>query len=189
MTKAEWLTSVNPLQMWDEVSSNLSRRKCLLYVAECLSIVIRNHKWDAPSHYFQCILNWADGAGNLQEVTEVWAKYSHFKEEPIDWFMNMMYISARAEDESLPTESTANLFRELFGGPFRPIALAPSWLTSDVLTLATGIYANRAFDRMPILADALQDTGCDNDDILNHCRQPGGHVRGCWVIDLLLGKK
>lgn len=80
------------------------------------------------------------------------------------------------------------LLRDIFGNPFRPVAIDPSWLTSDVLALANGIYEERAFDRMPILADALQDAGCNNDDILNHCRQPGEHVRGCWVVDLLLGK-
>ncbi|WP_439625559.1 hypothetical protein [Gemmata sp.] len=63
-----------------------------------------------------------------------------------------------------------------------------AWLTSDVLALATGIYEKRAFDLMPILADALQDAGCNSDDILNHCRGPGPHVRGCWVVDSVLGK-
>jgi hypothetical protein len=58
-----------------------------------------------------------------------------------------------------------------------------------VRTLAVGIYKETAFDRFPILADALEDAGCDNADILNHCRGPGPHVRGCWVIDLLLGKE
>ncbi|MBN9117823.1 MAG: hypothetical protein J0I06_01415 [Planctomycetes bacterium] len=81
------------------------------------------------------------------------------------------------------------IFRDIFGNPFCPVAVEPSWLTSDVRALATGIYEDRAFDRMPILADALQDAGCDNDDILSHCRQPGEHVRGCWVVDLVLGKK
>ena len=47
---------------------------------------------------------------------------------------------------------------------------------------------DRAFDRLPVLADALQDAGCDNADILTHCRSGGEHVRGCWVLDLLLGK-
>jgi hypothetical protein len=55
--------------------------------------------------------------------------------------------------------------------------------------LAEGIYQERAFDRMPILADALQDAGCDNEDVLTHCRQPGEHVRGCWVVDLVLNKE
>ena len=64
----------------------------------------------------------------------------------------------------------------------------PAWLTSDVVALARGIYDDRAFECMPILADALQDAGCDNPDVLHHCRDANQvHVRGCWVVDLLLG--
>jgi hypothetical protein len=55
--------------------------------------------------------------------------------------------------------------------------------------LAQAIYDEGAFDRLPVLADALEETGCTNADILGHCRGPGPHVRGCWVVDLLLGKK
>ncbi|MBN9119396.1 MAG: hypothetical protein J0I06_09595 [Planctomycetes bacterium] len=83
----------------------------------------------------------------------------------------------------------AALFREVFGNPFRPVAFDPQWRTSDVLLLARGIYEERAFDRMPILADALQDAGCDSDDILDHLRDANAtHVRGCWALDLVLGK-
>jgi hypothetical protein len=57
-----------------------------------------------------------------------------------------------------------------------------------VRKIVKAIYDERAFERMPILADALEDAGCDDQDILNHCRQSGEHVRGCWVLDLLLGK-
>jgi hypothetical protein len=77
---------------------------------------------------------------------------------------------------------------EIFGNPFRLVAIDPPWLTSTVSALATGIYADRAFDRLPILADALQDAGCDNDDILSHLRSDGPHVKGCWALDLVLGK-
>ncbi|MBA4192079.1 MAG: hypothetical protein C0467_29220 [Planctomycetaceae bacterium] len=87
-----------------------------------------------------------------------------------------------------PTGEAPPLLRELFGNPFRPVTVDPSWLTSTVNALAEGIYAYRAFDRMPILADALQDAACDNDEVLAHCRGPGSHVRGCFVVDLLLGK-
>jgi hypothetical protein len=81
------------------------------------------------------------------------------------------------------------LVREIFGNPFRPIAFDAAWLTSTVLALARDIHKDRAFDIMPILADALQDAGCDNDDILDHCRDSNGaHTRGCWVVDILLGK-
>jgi hypothetical protein len=82
----------------------------------------------------------------------------------------------------------AYLLREIVGNPFRPIAFEPAWLSSDVLLLAQGIYDEKVFDRMPILADALQDAGCNNPDVLDHCREPGEHVRGCWVIDGILGK-
>ena len=82
----------------------------------------------------------------------------------------------------------ANIFRCVFGNPFRPVAAESAWLTETVVALASGIYADRAFDRMPILADALEEAGCDNADILTHCRGDGPHVRGCWVVDLLLGK-
>ncbi len=81
------------------------------------------------------------------------------------------------------------LFREIIGNPFRPATINPAWLTSTVIALANGIYEEKAFDRMPILADALQDAGCDNDEILQHCRGEGVHVRGCWVLDLVTGRK
>jgi hypothetical protein len=57
---------------------------------------------------------------------------------------------------------------------------------SKATALAQGIYADRTFDRLPVLADALEDAGCDNEDILAHCRGPGSHVRGCWVVDRLV---
>jgi hypothetical protein len=82
------------------------------------------------------------------------------------------------------------VLRDILGNPFRPVSLDPAWITSDVLALAKGIYDDRAFDRMPILADALQDAGCENDEVLNHCRDSSlTHVRGCWVVDLVLGKE
>ena len=85
--------------------------------------------------------------------------------------------------------ATCDLLRCVFGNPFRPVAPDPTWLTADVLAMARGIYDERAFDRMPILADALQDAGCDNEDVLFHCRAANPvHVRGCWVLDLVLAK-
>jgi hypothetical protein len=77
--------------------------------------------------------------------------------------------------------------RCIFGNPLRPVVANSAWLTPTVTSLAQATYDDRAFDRMPILADALEDAGCTNQDILNHCRQPGEHVRGCWVVDLLTG--
>jgi hypothetical protein len=81
------------------------------------------------------------------------------------------------------------LLGEIFGNPFRSVAVDPAWRTSTVMALASGIYEERAFERLPILADALQDAGCDADAILDHFRDPAAtHVRGCWALDLVLGK-
>ncbi len=82
----------------------------------------------------------------------------------------------------------AHYLRDIFGNPFCPVTFDLAWLTSTVASLAQQMYDSRDFSVMPILADALQDAGCDNEDILNHCRQPGEHVRGCWVVDLVLDK-
>ena len=82
-----------------------------------------------------------------------------------------------------PAEGRKELLKSLSQRP------DPRWRTSNVTALAQAIYDDRAFDRLPILADALEDAGCTDADILNHCRQPGEHVRGCWVVDLVLGKE
>jgi hypothetical protein len=81
------------------------------------------------------------------------------------------------------------LLREVMGNPFRPVAFSPSWRTDTAVALARGMYGSRDFSAMPVLADALQEAGCDNDDILSHCRGADPHVRGCWVVDLVLGKQ
>jgi hypothetical protein len=81
-----------------------------------------------------------------------------------------------------------SVLRCVFGNPFHPITLSPSWLTSTVVSLANQMYDSRDFSAMPILADALMDAGCSNEAILEHCRGPGPHVRGCWVCDLCLNK-
>ena len=85
-------------------------------------------------------------------------------------------------------QGSVTLLRDIFGNPFRPVAADPAWLTPTVQSIAAAIYEYRAFDRLPILADALEEAGCTNADVLLHCRQPGEHVRGCWVVDLMLGK-
>jgi hypothetical protein len=115
-------------------------------------------------------------------------------------------------DHDREQSAQAHLLRDIFGNPFRPVAVEPTWLTADVVKLADTIYCERAFDRLPILADALEQAGCHNQEILSHCREPMPslqlteprrrrwwpprrpaqaphevvpHVRGCWVLDLI----
>jgi hypothetical protein len=104
--------------------------------------------------------------------------------------------SARAVQAEHGSEASAReqlaqteLLRCIFGNPFRPVTFPDAWRTETTVALAAGIYDERAFDRLPILADALEEAGCDNADVLNHCRGPGPHARGCWVVDGVLGKE
>lgn len=85
----------------------------------------------------------------------------------------------------------ARWLRDIVGNPFRPVAVEPSWLawaSGTTHRIAEAIYQERAFDRLPVLADALEDAGCDNADLLEHLRGPGDHVRGCFAVDLVLRK-
>jgi hypothetical protein len=96
-------------------------------------------------------------------------------------------------------EGGAYLLRDILGKPFRSVSLNPAWLAwndGTVVKLAEAIYQERELPsghldltRLAVLADALEDAGCTDPAILDHCRQPGEHVRGCWVVDLLLGKE
>jgi hypothetical protein len=99
-------------------------------------------------------------------------------------------VDARGTARYVEGREQAALLRDIFGpSPFRPINFDPRWLTPDVLALARGIYDERAFDRMPILGDALEDAGCSDADVLGHCRSEARHVLGCWVVDAVLGKE
>jgi hypothetical protein len=82
------------------------------------------------------------------------------------------------------------LLRCVFGNPFRAKpGIERAWLPPSVLSIARRAYDERDFAALPVLADALADAGCDNEDLLRHCRERGlAHCRGCWVVDLLLGK-
>lgn len=92
------------------------------------------------------------------------------------------------ELDSQEKEPHAVIIRDVFGNPAHPVAVHPSWRTSKVVTLAGTIYDEQAFHWMPELSDALEEAGCLDAGILQHCCNKGLHVRGCWLIDLLLDK-
>ena len=98
-----------------------------------------------------------------------------------DWTQDVATVREASE--------LAAILRDIFGNPFRPVAFDPAWRTSTAVALAEGMYDRRDFGAIPILADALQDAGCEDEQILSHCRGDGPHVRGCWVVDLVLGKE
>jgi hypothetical protein len=98
-------------------------------------------------------------------------------------------INGRAAVQAAEESAQASLLRHFVGNPFRPVSLDSSWLMPTVVSFAKEIYDNRAFDGLPILGDALEEAGCTNSEVLDHCRGPGSHVRGCWALDLMLGKE
>jgi hypothetical protein len=86
----------------------------------------------------------------------------------------------------------SKLLREIFGDPFHPSPPLPegvlAWNDATVRRLAESIYAERAWGKLPVLADALVDAGCEQEEVIEHCRSEGPHMRGCWAVDLVLGK-
>jgi hypothetical protein len=109
-------------------------------------------------------------------------------EEPADPLETARDV-ARAVVPDRGPAAQARVFREIAGNLFRPGSFDPAWRTSAVVGLADAIQADRGFDRLPILADALEDAGCDSAELLAHFRGPGTHARGCWALDLVLGKE
>ena len=208
MTEDEWLTCDHPGFMLDALYDpvRVSYRKLRLFACACCRLI--PGFWDSAPDREQIEFAELDADGLIDPDTpfpdeEMWdirwyrrdewnsatrAIASHRDEL---WDRHKLHDKPEDERARILEEgemALANLLREVLGNPFRPVSVDPAWLTSTVVTLANGIYEQRAFDRMPILADALQDAGCENADILDHCRGSGPHVRGCWVVDLLLGK-
>jgi hypothetical protein len=146
------------------------------YAAVALALM---PQWN-PDHHWPCaasVANYAASAG--AEFAELSAR--NRKERKRNW------VRGRGEEGA----AQRCLLREIVGNPFRAVTINPVWLAwndGTVRKIAQSIYAERAFDRLPVLADALEDAGCDDADLLAHCRVEGPHVRGCWVVDLLLGK-
>lgn len=130
------------------------------------------------------------------ETAEEWARsaalgaaYTHG--EAIHLFDALLWQQAENAfpDPAAERIIQATIFKDIFGNPFRPVAFNPQWRSEIAVSLARTDYDTRNFTLLPILADALEESGCDNADVLAHCRDPKQiHVRGCWVVDGVLGK-
>jgi hypothetical protein len=105
--------------------------------------------------------------------------------EMTEWGPRVVDSSAGKREQEI---LQARLLREIFGNPFRPITPDPGWLNASVVGSARSIYEERAFARMPLLGNALERVGCGHEEVLAHCRSEMPHDRGCWVVDLVLGK-
>ena len=192
MTEAIWLTAQhNPYGLLNHLGKKASQRKARLFACACLRRCDPSLS-EQEEAILRIVERSADGLATADE--QLFAEdHANDRGNRVGWAPLVegyweAVEAARVAGEDRDEPAQCMLVRDIFGNPFRPVMVDPSWLTSTVVSLAAGIYADCAFDRMPILADALQDAGCDNEDMLNHCRGAGPHVRGCWVVDLLLGK-
>jgi hypothetical protein len=137
------------------------------------------------------VYQWLPNQVHAEQYEEAMRVAEERAQQAAAWEAAQLVLKPAAEAAATDTErwSQAELLHDLVGNPFRPISFYPAWLKPNVIQLATAIYEERAFDRMPFLADALQDAGCSSSEILNHCRGTGVHVRGCCCLDFILGKE
>lgn len=188
MTQKEWHACRGPIKMLDHLGETASERKLRLFVAAGWACRCRADKSirRRVGRVVTYVEQLADGVYK-GKASNNWVQLSESAFHAATTTARL--ITGTSDDNRISRREQADLIRDIFGNPFRPVATDPGWLTSDVRALARGIYAEKAFDRMPILADALQDAGCANEEVLSHCRAADQvHVRGCWVVDFLLGK-
>jgi hypothetical protein len=190
-------------RFWTKLTDPRSRQSveaAEMYADGLISYIALEEAASAADDYFgsTCIYGTSTGdqLARAAEFAAVPLKISSgSRMTTLAWFSECAVwgmLNASEEGEAAYQSGLANqvpVLREVVGNPFRPVVVQPGWLTTNVTALAQAIYEQKAFDRLPILADALEDAGCTNAEVLNHCRQPGIHVRGCWALDLLLGKK
>jgi hypothetical protein len=214
MTEAEWLACSDPRPMLRQLHYNYSHRKKRLFACDCARRLWELLP-DGSRQAVETAERFADDEATKKELIDARTKadeacrYLGANTAPkvaakaTGW--DAVYA---AEDASAVVLSTVALqwggvsakaervrqccvLRDLVGNPFRSVVLDPAWLawSGDVVPkIAQAIYGELRFADLPILADALEDAGCADAAILAHCRSGGEHVRGCWVIDLLLGK-
>jgi hypothetical protein len=213
MTAEEWQTSLDPDNLLDaaKASKRLTARKARLFACACYRLV-----WDRiTKDEIRTAVEMAEARADRRISQQELERYRYPMTDPHDDVMNWLAMSVqslaianmrpnyvawevrsstdndvyRHARRGIPCRPQADLVREVIANPFLLAAFDPRWRTSDVLGLARAIYEDRAFDRMPVLADALMDAGCADEQTLGHCRGAGPHVRGCWVVDLVLGKE
>jgi hypothetical protein len=218
MTEQKWLQAADTRPLLEYLRGRASQRKLRLFAVACCRRVERLLGDKRPRRAVEVAERYADGEATTKERANAREAARAFANDPAHyadpaWFPssaaahvcehrawsaagNASWYAARysgREDEDAERAAQADLLRDLFDSlPFRLVTLDLSWLTWHgglLVSMARQMYESRDFVDMPVLADALEEAGCSDQKILSHCRQQGQvHVRGCWVIDLLLGK-
>jgi hypothetical protein len=203
MTEERWLAGCEPEAMLEFVAPRAGDRKLRLFAVVCAQGYA--NRLPTVDELIRVAERYADGDATWAELAAVRKRADRLARDATRLRAALsggavQHAAAVANPSALLAARTVRRWRidapeaqarslaDIFGNPFRPVAVEPSWLTSTVVALAEGIYRERAFDRLPILADALMDAGCDDGKMLDHCKSERPHVRGCWVVDLLTGR-
>jgi hypothetical protein len=214
MTEQEWLTATDPDPMMLFGFGKMSSRKLRLFGCACCRPIWRQMSDEKARRVINVVEQFADGQATLDEACFAWIGCKDAQGEASRTARELGLAATRpvlAGKVAYAAQSAARvggldpvaiqrcqarLLRDIVGNPFRPGILDRSWRTSIVTNLAQAIYEERQLpsghfdkERMGVLADALEEAGCDNTDILGHLRGGGDHVRGCWAVDLILDKK
>jgi hypothetical protein len=217
MTEDQWLGSTNPVAMLEFARRKVSPRKVRLFACACCRLVWHRLSDERSRRAVRTAERFADGEVSekilSRDENEAWKLVAGVTERTPRQFANLIAWQAsfriteanpenfihrvlRASDDQETPTSVANLLREVCGNPFQPPRVAPEWMQWNaqcVEKLAQVIYREGKFEDVPILGDALEEAGCDDVLMLSHCRPAARdkqheHVRGCWVIDAVMGR-
>ena len=212
MTEEQWLAGADPKPMLEYLRGKVSDRKLRLLACACCRRLWHLAKYDKGRRGVEAAERYADGLAGKEELRAarevdepgwdaLWsaAQYA-LKEKPQEatdrMALHYYLLHGAGTDWEGERRVQCGLVRETFGNPFRPVAVKPAWQAPQVVALAQAVYEERELPsgtldtaRLAVLADALEEAGCTDNDVLNHLRGAGRHVRGCWVVDLLLGKE
>ena len=217
MTEADWSACDDPIAMLHALPSKFSERKLRLFAVACCRGIWHLLSDERSRAAVDVAERYADGLVGRERLVaardaareakrrfpvpaqvRAWraanAAQNVTRDTARSAALNSAAESGRAMDagdtnhwDPDAMRSRAALLRCIIGNPFRPEAGDPAWMTPPVVALARAIYDERSSDRLTELADALQEAGCNNAAFLEHCRGPGEHARGCWVVDTILG--
>jgi hypothetical protein len=198
MTEAEWLACTDPRPMLESLRGKASDRKLRLFAVACCHRAGSRLIDDGIRVCIEVAERFADGAASAGELEAAPDGFEYVPASRTDdrlaaWWTTFRdaWLAAHHTGRYSDPAVQCTALRDILGPlPFRPVVIDPAWVRwnhGTIPAIARRIYEERAFHDMPILADALEDAGCTDADLLAHCRTGGPHVRGCWVVDLLLG--
>jgi len=199
-TEEDWLTSDDTFLLLQYARLRCSDRKlwlfCFAYARHLLARTLRaleesERQVDQLSHgeVYRAVHGFETTPVH-QFAAELFRMLRNNQRLAPDIIASALYgLSNESLVEDAEIEKQNAILRDIVGNPFRSLSIAPAllaWNVGTIPKIATAIYDGRAFGDMPILADALEEAGCADETILSHCRQPRMHVRGCWLLDLVL---